>query len=461
MGQLALVEAFRGDLRRADARADLVLTTTHSPDGDGAVHARVAKAWIHLERDELVEARQCLDGVGEAWEWGHDPWLSMNRLLAEARLLMALRQPDAASRLLALDREFDTRLSTSGWIADLLATERADTLLAAGEPQRALAALTPLPRHTVVEATLVAAAARRDIGDFRGAQAVLNTVTSDLERSPLSLLIRAQLLEAALAQTRGQRPRARLLVDRALHSACLEEMRTPINREWRWLLSCVNQDPALARSHRSFLSTLDFGPTVAARRTPSPAPERLGGQALTERERQVLDLLALMCSTEESPGAVRVAQHRQDPPQRHLRQDGREPSGRRRTPWPPVGSLLTGSRPTGRRCRGPQFDFKRPSFAAGGEVSVLKLEQARNTTGPAAAHRTPQALGDVGVISPGGAGNRTLPSSALAISAGCDARWGLTCQRALEPRALALLGLARYCFDVGILRGLRSLAQCG
>ena len=307
MGQLALVEAFRGDLRRADARADLVLTTTHSPDGDGAVHARVAKAWIHLERDELVEARQCLDGVGEAWEWGHDPWLSMNRLLAEARLLMALRQPDAAARLLALNRELDTRLSTSGWIADLLATERADTLLAAGEPQRALAALTPLPQHTVVEATLVAAAARRDIGDFRGAQAVLNTVTSDLERSPLSLLIRAQLLEAALAQTRGQRPRARLLVDRALHSACLEEMRTPITRESRWLLSFVNQDPALARSHRSFLSTLDFGPTVGARRTPSPAPEHLDGQALTERERQVLDLLALMCSTEEIARALYVS----------------------------------------------------------------------------------------------------------------------------------------------------------
>ena len=33
LGQLALVEAFRGDLRRADARADLVLATTRSPRG--------------------------------------------------------------------------------------------------------------------------------------------------------------------------------------------------------------------------------------------------------------------------------------------------------------------------------------------------------------------------------------------------------------------------------------------
>ena len=273
-------------------------------------------------------------------------------MLAEARLLMALRRPDAACRLLALDRELDTRLSTSGWIADLLATERADTLLAAGEPQRALAALTPLPQHTVVEATLVAAAARRDVGDFRGAQAVLSTVTSDLERAPLSLLIRAQLLEAALAQTRGQRPRARLLVDRAL-SFCLPRGDSDPDHPRVAVAAVVRQPgprpgpqppqlpihPGL-RPH-SGSQTNALAGARASRwsgpdRTRETGPRTPGADVLHRRDR---------------PCAARVAQHRQDPPQGHLRQTGREPSGRRRTPWPPVGALLTRSRPT--RLRSP------------------------------------------------------------------------------------------------------------
>ena len=89
---------------------------------------------------------------------------------------------------------------------------------------------------------MVAAAARRDIGDVRGAHAVLGTVVPDLDCSPLSLQVRAQLLEALLAKDRGKNERARLLVDRALRSAGVEEMRTPITRESRWLRAYVDQD---------------------------------------------------------------------------------------------------------------------------------------------------------------------------------------------------------------------------
>ncbi len=307
LGQMALIEAFQGDLRRAATHATQVLDQDPAPDSEGAVHALVAMAWIHLERGEVEETRRRLDQVADHCDRDLEPWLATNRLLVEARLLVALRQPDAATRLLAEAGEVETPLTTSGWLADLLVTERADSLLAAGEPHRALAVLTPLPEHTVVEATVVAAAARRDIGDVRGAQAVLSTVLGDLDCSPVSLQVRAQLLEALLARDRNKHDRARLLIDRALRSAGVEEMRSPITRESRWLRAYLDQDPALMRSHRAFLSGLDGSAVGPGRVAGQPAPEHLVSAALTERESQVLDLLAQMYSTEEIAGALYVS----------------------------------------------------------------------------------------------------------------------------------------------------------
>ena len=137
---------------------------------------------------------------------------------------------------------------------------------------------------------------------------MLGPVVSDLDRSPLSLQVRAQLLEALLAKGRGKHERAHLLVDRALRSAGAEEMRTPITRESRWLRAFVDQDAALMRSHRGLLSVLEPDPVVGpARPSGQEAPEHLVGTTLTERESQVLDLLAQMYSTEEIASALFVS----------------------------------------------------------------------------------------------------------------------------------------------------------
>ena len=104
---------------------------------------------------------------------------------------------------------------TSGWLSDLVTIARAEALLASGEPQRALALVTPLPARAVVEASVVAAAARRGIGDVRGAEAVLAKAVPGLESAPLPWQIQAWLLESRLAEDRGKHDRARLVLDRA------------------------------------------------------------------------------------------------------------------------------------------------------------------------------------------------------------------------------------------------------
>ena len=309
VGQLALVEAFQGDLHRARAHADLALMADDM--NGGAQHARLALAWTHFERAEHDECGRLLDLVQPPLDGQRESWLATSRLLLEARLLVATHRPDAATRMLApaLDAPGSP---VTGWVSAVLTAARADALLAAGEPHRALTILTPLPDEAVVEASVVTAAGRHAIGDVRGAAAVLGSVVHSLDRGPLALQVRAWLLEAWLAQDRGMQQRARALVDRALHAAAAEDMRTPVLRDWGRLRTVIDRDPALMHAHRDFLVAFrDIAVVKPSLPAPYARPHALEGELqearLTEREAQVLELLAQMYSTEEIARALYVS----------------------------------------------------------------------------------------------------------------------------------------------------------
>jgi LuxR family maltose regulon positive regulatory protein len=308
LGRLAHVEAVMGDLRRAGRHAALVGSAAPDSLATGVAHAQLARAWISLERADFEESRRRLNAVGRQFDPEVEPWLHVSRLLVEARLLMAADQPDAATRLLAGASEVRIPARTSDWLTDLVTITRAEALVASGEPQRALAMVTPLPARAVLEATVVAAAARRGIGDVRGAQAILAKAVAGLDTAPLALQIQALLLESRLAEDRGKLERARLVLDRALRLASAEQMRRPLIQDWRWLRGFVERDPGLLRSHRDFLSTCYLEHAVPGwQRAPERASDQVLGAPLTEREAQVLDLLAQMYSTDEIAAALYVS----------------------------------------------------------------------------------------------------------------------------------------------------------
>ena len=293
LGPLALIEAFQGRLGRASTRADEVLKASTSRTV-GTTHARLAKAWIHLERTELDECGACLDIVENTPLHDPGPWLETARVLAEAKLLMATSRPDAAVGLLAGGVDTAEIAPASGWISGVMDAVRAEALLASGEPRRALAAVTPLPDPAIVEASVAAAAARRRIGDLRGASAVLGAVVDPLEKSPLALQVRAWVLEARLADELGDRERSWLLADRALRSATAEQLRTPLRDDWRWLRAFLDREPHLMHRHRAFVVSLE---SMSVPRTPQA--DTLLAAGLTDRECEVLELLAQLYSTEE------------------------------------------------------------------------------------------------------------------------------------------------------------------
>jgi LuxR family maltose regulon positive regulatory protein len=310
LGPLAHVEALQGDLRRAERHVDQAQSGPPDPQGaSGRDHALLAEAWVALERADFDRARRHLDTLDDVVR-GHDAWLATSHVLLDAKLSIAEGAPEAATRLLAA-REDAAPAAGSDWLSELVTVVRAEALIASGEPHRAMALLTPVPQHAVVEAMVMAALARRMIGDVRGALAVLSRAVTDLDHAPLALQIEAWLLEARMADQR--RPeRARLLTDRALRSATSEGMRRAVMRDGAWLRRTVERDPSLLRKHRDFLATCP-GDDSAAVRPAAVAPtldvdaDQLRPSLLTEREGQVLGLLAQMNSTEEIAAALFVS----------------------------------------------------------------------------------------------------------------------------------------------------------
>ena len=300
-GQLALIEAFRGNLELATRHGDVARASQGMDGSTGIVgeHALLASAWVHLERGHDTEARELIERLPHNLPGTREPWLATARLLAEARLLTVEGRPDSALRLLA---GWETASSTgdAGWLDELVAIASAEALIAAGEPDRALASLTPLPQRTAVEAGVLSALARRDIGDLRGAGAGLAAASAGLAASPLGFQVQAWVLEAQLAQGDGRTDRARLLAGRALRAASAEELRRPLANERVWLRTFVERDPTLKWEHRTFVASLHTGgvPASTMRAGSDGSPERLI-ENLTQRETQVLALLAEMYSTEE------------------------------------------------------------------------------------------------------------------------------------------------------------------
>ena len=299
LGQLALVEAFRGDLRGAARDARLVLDDCTDAAPAGVVHAHLANAWVHLERGEPAEARASLESVTGVAAGTHEPWLVTSRLVAEARLSALEGQPETAVRLMAAVTD-PARTEGPSWLDELLAVAWAEACLAAGEARRAIAVLTPLPAHVPVEAAVTVGAALLEIGDLRGARAALAAVGADGDRAPLGYQIRSWLLEARMAHHEQETDRVRFLVDRALRMASEQGMTRPLLSDGAWLRATVERDVPLLRRHRTLVDALPRDTARLSQRSVVPAwADGHLVESLTEREVQVLELLAQMFSTDE------------------------------------------------------------------------------------------------------------------------------------------------------------------
>ena len=241
-----------------------------------------------------------MERIKSPHQGAREPWLVVARHLVEARLLIASARPDEAMRLAASPEHAPEGIASSEWFTDLLISLSAEASLAAGEPKEALGLVTSgLVAGSAARAVLTAVA-RRDLRDVRGAGAALASAGHDLPGAPRALQLQGWVLEARLAHEQDDLDRASLLVERALRVASVEGLRRPLTGDAAWLRWFLNRDGAAVRDHRAFVLSLMVTEQGATRTLqPSLASAELVLEPLTERETQVLALLALMCSTEE------------------------------------------------------------------------------------------------------------------------------------------------------------------
>jgi LuxR family transcriptional regulator, maltose regulon positive regulatory protein len=295
-GQLSWIDAFCGDLRRATRYATSLLTDRQADSGESGVrYAHLATAWTHLERGEVSQARQRLDHALSTSADSREPLLAAAQLLTQARLAVVTDEPETALRLLKSASTLDT---PNGWFADQFLVASAEAWLAAGEPRRAIATLTPEPAQALAEARLILSRALREIGDLRAAEVMLTRVPSDPTAISLITQVQRCLLQAELAVAQGRYERVELLVDRALRAAAREQLRTTVSSAGGWLRSFVARDSGLSDRHSAFLASIPETAT-AARREEGGAYDALIVVPLTAREMDVLELLAGFYSNEE------------------------------------------------------------------------------------------------------------------------------------------------------------------
>jgi LuxR family maltose regulon positive regulatory protein len=311
LGHRALMAALNGELRKAESLGEQAVRLQAEagiPRIWCPAAPEVALAWVHIEKYDLVRARRHATLAAESVDI--DPLPSAMLTLARVRLSRAQGDVDGALSLLA---DAVTRVAElPAWLQDSLHVEEAGLDIIKGEPARAKHVAEELIEPAAPSAALVLAQARLANGDDVGTP--LTALSS--RAAPLATRVGGWLLEASQQLGKGQEHQAIAALERSLRLAAPEQLRRPFREASPDIRRFLRRQGDVARRH----SWLDAGPDVPAARQPT-VPRQLarhqsleGGtprarilEPLTDREREVLEHLAELLTTDEIAGVMFVS----------------------------------------------------------------------------------------------------------------------------------------------------------
>jgi LuxR family transcriptional regulator, maltose regulon positive regulatory protein len=295
VGLLALVEALRGRLRRAAELAGQPAPVAADEGWNPDPAALVAHAWVHLERHDLREARSYLKQA-DALGVSADKLIGAVASLAAANSALAEGRTAAAAQIISRARSGGP---VPAWVDQQLSLVESRAFAAAGDLQGALAAAGQADAGTSPEAVITLAHAWATAGDGDNARRVLAPALAADNGTPDRVRLQAWLVDARLSYRSGDRARGRRSLASALHLAEPEQLRLPFVAEGSWIWSVLQRDPELADTHRRVLApALRHEQRPARSRVPDQVPV-LVVEPLTEREREVLQLVSGMLNTAE------------------------------------------------------------------------------------------------------------------------------------------------------------------
>ena len=300
LGDLALFEALRGQLRRAARFARTAEATADScelPLEERPPTAAVVLAWVYAEACEPVAARRQVDRAAKCRGAGKDP-VSVGMLaLVRARLLRA--RGDLNGAVNTLEQQAPSRAPATplpGWLRDLLLATGAVLRLAGG-----VLDVDDVPlQDGAPRCGLALAAARLAAGE---SAAAIEIVTEILQRAGLPLDVRVEglLLVAEGELARERTASAQAALGRALALAAPQTLRRPVVEASPRLRGFLRQEHDLVAQHEWLRAAEVVAPAPRAVAVPAPTCAGPGPlvEPLTERETEVLLHLATLLSTEE------------------------------------------------------------------------------------------------------------------------------------------------------------------
>src|SRR5215207_121276 len=297
LGQLALVEAVRGRLRRAGQlgrRANGLAERYWVPEEHRPAAAETALAWVHTEECDLGAARRHAERAAAALAVRSDPVTAAALALVRCRLLRGAGEPDNATRTISAARAMRAATPMPQWLDRGLCRAQASVRMEVPAPRRGEKPRAeppdPQPARVAGALALVPVAAEP------APVVPLPTVV------PLDAAVDRWLRQASRELARGDRDRASATLDRALRLAEPEKLRRPVAEAPARLRHFLRHNRELLARHPW------LGPAVTGaldRRadagegdcgTTSPVPVV---EPLTEKEHEVLRNLAELLTTEE------------------------------------------------------------------------------------------------------------------------------------------------------------------
>ena len=224
-GGLALVQAVRGDLRRAEQLARAAIALGPCPGQNPCLHcepAYLAMAIVHHEWNRAADAACFLDLAGCSRDLVGDKTLAAWSVLVRSWLLLAAGNLDEAHATLLDGRRMLAGMS-SPHMQRWFAAAEAELQTACGEAQTVPGTLTPLLNDVQATSSPVAVALAhaylRD-GDVHAAARALPHWSDESKADPfLALRLDAGLVEAVTASRMGDARRAAATLERVLQLA--------------------------------------------------------------------------------------------------------------------------------------------------------------------------------------------------------------------------------------------------
>ncbi|MGW6155993.1 LuxR C-terminal-related transcriptional regulator [Streptomyces sp. NPDC055144] len=298
LGHLALIDYLNGWIDRAERKAlagaseaERFRVAEPGVSGAGTGIGLLVLAAVAVDRDELSQAQTLLDETAQLRSATHDPVIAAVRAITKARLLLV--QGHARAAVEAADPGIRV-CAASPWAAGQEALFASAAHMAEGRPRMAAEVLQDVPGDQpacAVEAARILLAAGRP----EEAVGLLDSIDTGGRTGP-AVTVRAALVRAQAAQGAGDDATARRLVAQALLGARRERLRRPFLDARPWIRPLLSTAP-LQELAADWLTPAPSRPGEPA--TVDARPAALVAEELSGRERDVLERLARMMSTEE------------------------------------------------------------------------------------------------------------------------------------------------------------------